>query len=847
MRFIFFLLTIVLTQGLLAMQTDGVYFKSKEVQKEKRTGIDFTADGLINYTGNFRLTFDVSFREGQDRFGYIFRLKEIKGGNVFDLVAKLDGASPGLYLVVNQSETHIGFPLDNRSTNWVNRWDSVSLFFSADSGYVEATALGFTRRQSFVMPTRSQVGFFFGVAGLYGLVADETPPMSLRNVRFTVDGKEVRHWPLRKTHSGKSHDLVGKNKAKLIYPDWVADYHSRWQQLDSLVLKSVPQIVYDSTNEQFLFMVQPNELIAYSLNDKTTSRKEWKKGFPVLENSHQLLLHNGQLVTYSFNHAVASVYNDSLSQWSHTVDLPEDLPRYWHHNRLIHPVDGAITTLCGYGFYTYKNTIQRFNANTRIWEKLAFDGDTIYPRYLAGFGLDDDNKGIGYLFGGMGNRSGKQILGKEFYGDLYRIDFRLNRIERLWNIDEAGVFFTPVNSLIVNSKDSCFYTLAFSHQKQKTSLRVLKGSLQNAHLEWIGDSLPYDFEDVKSYADLVEWKSRNKLVAYTLEEEEGYYKVRLWSVYAPPANVPEVIEAGFSGKSVLLGVIFISTFLLLVTIGALVRLKRRAGVSTKSASSYDGLAIQSVDNELVESFFADCNCRIVLFGEFQVFNVSGVDVTYLFSPTLKELFLLIFLNSAGRNGISSPKIQELIWPDKSSESARNNRGVNIKKLRTVLDEVGGISLEFEQNLWFVKLDDKLLSDYVLILSLLKDRPLSADKLKLVQKLICRGSFLSGVEADWLDEWKERINSEVTEFLERAITNPDIRKDNQLSTELANTLFKFDRLNEPALVCKCTTLVSQGKSGLAIEVYENFCKLYRKSYNEEYPHTFQEVLKITGKR
>jgi hypothetical protein len=173
--------------------------------------------------------------------------------------------------------------------------------------------------------------------------------------------------------------------------------------------------------------------------------------------------------------------------------------------------------------------------------------------------------------------------------------------------------------------------------------------------------------------------------------------------------------------------------------------------------------------------------------------------------------------------------------------------VNIKKLRTVLDEVGGLSLEFDQNLWLVKLEDGLQSDYSLMLSLLNISRHSTEDLKLMLKLLCRGSFLSGIEVDWLDEWKEQINTNVTEFLERVLINPDCRKDSQLCAEIANILFKFDRLSEPALSCKCATLVGQGKSGLAIEVYENFCKLYRKSYNEEFPHSFQEVLKLTGSR
>jgi len=43
---------------------------------------------------------------------------------------------------------------------------------------------------------------------------------------------------------------------------------------------------------------------------------------------------------------------------------------------------------------------------------------------------------------------------------------------------------------------------------------------------------------------------------------------------------------------------------------------------------------------------------ILFFGGFQIINRDGIDITSKFTPLLKELFLLIFLNSIKDKGIS---------------------------------------------------------------------------------------------------------------------------------------------------------------------------------------------------
>ena len=70
---------------------------------------------------------------------------------------------------------------------------------------------------------------------------------------------------------------------------------------------------------------------------------------------------------------------------------------------------------------------------------------------------------------------------------------------------------------------------------------------------------------------------------------------------------------------------------------------------------------------------------VLLFGGFCVVDKNGNDTTKDFTPILKQLFVLIFIVHVQKKGISSTKLKDILWFDKSDKSAKNNRGVSLNK------------------------------------------------------------------------------------------------------------------------------------------------------------------------
>jgi len=233
---------------------------------------------------------------------------------------------------------------------------------------------------------------------------------------------------------------------------------------------------------------------------------------------------------------------------------------------------------------------------------------------------------------------------------------------------------------------------------------------------------------------------------------------------------------------------------------------------------------------------------IYLFGDLQVFDTEGGDLTKQFSPLLKQLFLLIFLNSLkNRRGISSEKLNETLWFDKDEKSARNNRSVNIAKLKALLDKTGGCNLSKETGYWKIDVDPSAVRvDYVDYLSITDNRERVTKKaVEALAAITQRGSLLHDVEYPWLDPFKSDVSNHVIDtYLHFARQDAS---DPEFMIMLADYIFYFDSVNEDAMTIKCRALVQLGKHSLARNTYVSFVKDYRQIYGEDFQQDFQRVV------
>lgn len=232
---------------------------------------------------------------------------------------------------------------------------------------------------------------------------------------------------------------------------------------------------------------------------------------------------------------------------------------------------------------------------------------------------------------------------------------------------------------------------------------------------------------------------------------------------------------------------------------------------------------------------------IYVFGGFQAYDKEGNDVTALFTPTLKQLFILILLyQSRNEKGISSNKLTELLWYDKIGTSARNNRNVNISKLRILLEKIGEVQLGHYNTYWTIILGEGVFCDYVYAKKQLRlfTAESTEEEVYKFLKTVSAGEICPDIQTEWMDVFKVDIENKLIDGLERLAK---AQKNPNLLILIAETILKYAPLNEEALTLKCRSLYSLGKKGMAKKSYDSFCKEYISILDTKFEVSFNSIV------
>ena len=234
---------------------------------------------------------------------------------------------------------------------------------------------------------------------------------------------------------------------------------------------------------------------------------------------------------------------------------------------------------------------------------------------------------------------------------------------------------------------------------------------------------------------------------------------------------------------------------------------------------------------------------IYLFGGLQVYDRNGEEISKRFSPLLKELFVCLLLYSA-HNGISNDELIKLLWYDKSEGSAKNNRAVNISKLRLLLENVDGCVIAKEAGYWKMKFASEVFIDYYECLPARNSfNKITPTRIEILAALICKGSFLQEFDSLWMDSFKSKLADSFIEVLLKYNSLLGEFEASETKLLISDMIFSFDSVNEEALHIKCLTYVTMHKRFMAKITYDHFCHEYKSLYGEEYLRSFSSVISL----
>lgn len=330
--------------------------------------------------------------------------------------------------------------------------------------------------------------------------------------------------------------------------------------------------------------------------------------------------------------------------------------------------------------------------------------------------------------------------------------------------------------------------------------------------------------------------------------------IRIWNRALNKEEIGQVYEQGLRGDQSIPGLLWAILILMIPGTWIAVRFFRRK--SRKNIKSSGNLLrgepflknYETDDSIAAESM--KWGPEVTLFGDFHLFTRDQKDVADQFSPKRLQLFVLLLLYSfRNGKGITSLQMTEILWSGYTSLSAKNNRSTNIQKIREILADNTGISIEFINRSWVLHFDQDIQCDYKIYLdlktnlfNLIRAKELIPEsQLMLLLRILSQGPFLPLLQYEWIDKFKNEITDGVLDLLLMLVHIDYIRQDSNLILRIVDILFSFDPVNEEALKIKVKVLSELGRHRSAIDTYEHFCRVYKNLYNEDYSVELKSLL------
>jgi two-component SAPR family response regulator len=825
-------------------QSYGLAFNSHEVVQDKRTTLDLGLDN-VSQKDNLQVSFDISFIPNRAiYFGYIMRLIGDDKQNI-DLVYDNQANTRHFKIIVGERLSKISFNIDDKLL--FGQWNKLRLLvdykndkitvLSGKESYTEA-GVHLQRAKSYKL--------LFGANAYRQYQTTDLPPIKLRDVKVMQEDKLISNWPLNEWQGNVANETVSQNNGTVTNPLWVKARHRNWALEKEIALPGDATVAFDTANE-VVYIITPDSLLTYSVNKVPQVKTiAYASGKQLLVPGGQAIFVNGKIYYLYVDQMNLGTYDPATQSWD--KGFTNIATNNGHLNKFYNRADNSIYTVGGYGQLVYKDSVKRYDFVSHSWQQVKTRGDVFTPRYLAGLGTNATGD-TAYVIGGYGSASGQQIVNPRNIYDMMRYSVKDQSFKKLFTIDVKKEDFAFANSLVINSKERSFYGLIFPQHKFNSSLQLIHGSLDKSDYNLVGDTIPYRFHDIHSYADISYFPQSSQFLTVTLFKENDQTRIKIYSLLSPPeplaANVAEVKHVSYW--------VWIAAASVLIVIAGLVYFRKKRSVLPLDvlkpveetilvpAAHAEPLAAEKEDEH---NRNANNKNAIFLFGDLQLFTPEGNEITKYFTPLLKELFLVIVLYSIKLDrGVSSEKLNEILWFDKSEKSARNNRSVNIAKLKSLLEQMGNCHLSKDTGYWKIEIDYSAISvDYHNYLNIVSNKnKLNKQKVLQLTHITQRGNFLSNIEYEWLDAFKSEVSNEIIDSYLQYANSTQIADDPEFLIKLANDIFYFDPVNEEAMILKCKALVHLGKHSLAKNAFENFNKEYKAIYGEDFERDFHSIL------
>ena len=842
-------LLFLLTGMTLFAYSQGLLFQANDKEIKERTSLQIFQEGEIPcFTKNFQLSFELSIRDF-DTFGYVFLLKEDQGKTKYSFTyTYLDGENSTFKFNTDGKENHYSLNLRNDALAY--QWIPVSFAFDLQQD-VLTIRIGDNEKKITSLGLKDTFcpHLFFG---RYDYILD-MPTFAIRNLKLEGDRSHSYTFPLNENEGEEVHTSTGKVLGTVVNPVWLINGSYHWEKLFEYSFQTPSGITFEPDSQRLIIFSQ-DSLLTYNLLKRQPQKYSYSNKLPVKLQlaTHFMNTTDGKLYVYELNNlplgdATVAALDLNNQEWKQTgvAALPVQLH---HHDGFWDETTGKYLVFGGFGNKRFNNTFLEYDIEGDRWDTLSYSGDRIIPRYFSGMAVNKNWEHI-YVFGGMGNESGEQSVGRNYLHDLYLLDRKQQSVRRLWQ-NASDHRLVVARDMILTPDEKYIYALCYPEYLSDTYLQLYRLTVDDGTMKALGDSIPMRSEEIMTNANLYYNSLTHEYYCTTTEfDKKGHTVIRTYVLSAPPVSLDEIRSYGSRSSLEIRWLWIMAGIGVLLLAGGVLFVRKKRGKQRnavlesssvlmsppvgrepdKSVQGKETLAKEDFESSLVRPN------AVYLFGPFTVIDRNGRDITHLFSSRLRQVFIYILLHST-HNGVLSASLNEVFWPDKPDDKVKNLKGVTINQIRKNLAELDGVELVHDKGYFRLVFTD-CYCDYFRFRTL-KNAEEVENELGI---LLMRGKFLDGMDAGMMDHFKQKVEEFLSSFLLLEIERLYQQHKYDAVIRFCNVLFRVDPVNELALAYGMHALNHTGSSQEAILQYSLFVREYRQMMNEEYSTSYAELM------
>ncbi len=819
-----------------ASSPGGLKFHGSEQPINQRTSYNVFGNKTITFSDYFDIDFSLSLYP-ESEFGYILRIKNKESNRIYNLF--YDGQGDNLTFKFNEEgKSNLIVANIDRAELLNMHWFKMKISFDLKGDSIKLTI----NNQTFSTGNEKFPDVYSPVI-LFGRSDHiiDVPSFAIKNL--SVGNHEKHSFALDESKGSIVHDVRGEAVGAVLNPEWLVNDAYHWRYKTSFKSQSVAGANYNPERKE-IYYFNRDSLYIYNTRSGVTNLKVFQEKCPVelvlgtnfIDTKHEKLY---AYETYNDDYAGPTVASLDLGSYQWTAESSEQLPSpLHHHGAYFNPSAEQFTLFGGFGRMRYSKDFFSYDLNKKEWDTVAgFTGDFLSPRYFSSVGYLKKTNSI-YVFGGMGNESGEQTVGRKYYYDLYKIDLDTKHISKLWEIQWKQDNMVPVRGMVILD-DSCFYTLCYPEHFSESLLKLYKFSLKDGTYEILGDSIPIRSDKITTNANLYYDSVLNNLFAVVQEfDDDISSNVKVYSLSFPPLTAQELASYSMEKNNYTLAVVILS-FSLVAILGYL--FYKKLGYKKSREVRYpvgpDSIAINKIETPANKIEGPTRANSIYLFGDFTVRDKKNRDITYMFSAQLKQIFCLILQYSITDEGIASQRLSNILWPDKPADKVKNSRGVTINHLRKVLSELDGIELIYEKGHFKIEQGPGVYCDYTRCIQLIFTKDAERHRDELVE-ILSRGKFLQLSDHPLYDSFKEEMEKKLEPVLIVEMEKSFSAERYHTTIALAEAIFNIDPLNDVALTYQIKAMQKLKMNDEARIRYQAFVIEYRKAMGNDYSHPYK---------